>query len=350
MPAAWQFARRLRPIHVRPRSQSMCRPGPCQGNLGRPFRRYSTAALQRSPACRIGLWLRVTTSRHRPAAWRRTFDGELAGAQASPARPPRCAASAALRALGSAALASAKRGLPAWRVRPAARVPQGDRRPRSRKAISAGSAEKLHPPIEHNRSAFRPGAHRTAQPPRRRPRPRSRSRRGAAAAPASASRRASRPSRASAGITRAQPRPGEARIAVRWIFREGDAGARAASRAAAILECRAAGARARVRFSADRQRRHRRHRAEPGETAAASHPDQHRLGLIVERVCGEDVVGLRGPAPRPQADDSALAARPPAIRSPACGRSSAASDAARRDRAPVVSPHAPRPPTSARKP
>ena len=36
-----------------------------------------------------------------------------------------------------------------------------------------------------------------------------------------------------------------------------------------------------------------RHGAEPAEAAAAAHADQHGLGLIVERVCGDDGAGLR---------------------------------------------------------
>ncbi len=37
-----------------------------------------------------------------------------------------------------------------------------------------------------------------------------------------------------------------------------------------------------------------RHGAKPGQPAAAHHPDQHGLGLIVERVRGEDAVRLGG--------------------------------------------------------
>ena len=94
------------------------------------------------------------------------------------------------------------------------------------------------------------------------------------------------------GHQRAQPGAGKARVAVGGVVGKGDL------RRLKVAMSRALGSSSSGRTSVIcclpiRQPRHRRHRREPGQPAAAAHADQHRLGLIVERVRGEDVVRRR---------------------------------------------------------
>ena len=82
--------------------------------------------------------------------------------------------------------------------------------------------------------------------------------------------------------------------------------------------------------SLDRHRRRLRHAGKPADAAAARQPEQHGLGLIVERVRGEHIAARRPCAPPRRAADSAPAAPPPGCRSSASCRSSAACGARRR--------------------
>ena len=86
----------------------------------------------------------------------------------------------------------------------------------------------------------------------------------------------------------AQARPGEARVAVRRVVREGDLRGRE-GRDQAGLGNGEQRADQMTRSPPAPARRPPRHPAQARQPAAPRQPEQHRLGLIVERVRGEDV-------------------------------------------------------------
>ena len=209
-----------------------------------------------------------------------------------------------------------------WRGRSAAGRfrPAGRRKPSASKTRAPGDRMSL-PSVRP-----RPG----------RPRLRSPHRPAAAAAPAAPGARASRPSLASSGISarsRARVKRGsrlegssaKGILAASSVAISRDLGR--SSRGADENECgpRAAGPIARKRGGSCRAAGAALtlHRRKPAQPAAAAHADQHRLGLIVERMRGEDVRRARLARGLRQQAGSARRAPPAAGRSSASGRSSA---------------------------
>ena len=260
---------------------------------------------------------------------RRPLDREPVAGQRRRWRRPGCGGSGRTTAArATERVAAALRACP---VRPA------PRRRRSRSPGRAGAARS------------RPAARRNAPAsivtgPPVRPWPgASCSRRGArrrlsSAASARAARRASRASRSARqslarerGHQRAQPRPGEARIAVRRIVGVGDLRGLERRDQPRLRRCAAAGGPARC---------HRRSShgigaassmpAETRDAAAARQPEQHGLGLVVERVRGEHVARAGLARRIGEQAIARLRAPPPGCRSSASCRSSAGCGARRR--------------------
>ena len=88
---------------------------------------------------------------------------------------------------------------------------------------------------------------------------------------------------------RAQPRAGEARIKVTWIFTMRDAGGAKRRNQPCLGNAKQRTHQKNRGIAAGRDRCRMRHSGEAGETAAAGEPKQHRLRLIVERVRRQDM-------------------------------------------------------------